>query len=480
MLLGVRILATPFLICALLHGQAAKEIDEFKKRASVERAEQDGTAKVKVSVDGTCLYSGPGKNARVEVESSARLQGRLFVSVKVEGEEVGRFWVRSLSKPVKFPPTLVLDPDSMNYSSSSQGANGKTTCAVTITDGTGAQATVYEGPGTDVEPRVVGKAPKRWYSIRVDEEIVYFAPASNGAAVEKALSDLTAKKLAEGSGVQKEAAEETFKESASKILGRLNEFRVSAGLQPVKEDRILSDACQLHAFYLEKNPELEGLLTHTEDSKNPGYTELGKESAARSVNATSSHYKPAAHYVDGLIATLYHRIALLNPRLSVVGIGIAPFPPKGRVVVIDCHTMDWQAKVALCPVVYPKDEAKSVPLSFSLGHGEFPEPRPDPKRTAGYPITITCYPPDWSPGEATAKLSTGDQLVESWVFCRENEALSDHPLPETICILPRKPLKPNTTYKVEVTCKQYGVSNTPPWSKTWTFTTGSGEGEPKE
>lgn len=476
----LRILIVPFLLFTLLHGQAAKEIDEFKRRVSTERMEQDGTAKVKVSVDGTCLYSGPGKNARVEVESSARLQGRLFVSVKVEGEEVARFWVKALTRPVTFPPTVVLDPEKTYFASSSQGSNGKTSCSVTITDGAGAQATVYEGPGTDVEPRVVGKAPKRWYSIRVDDEIVYFAPASTGAAVDRALSDLTPKKADESSGVQEKAGEETLKESASKILARLNEFRTGAGLQPVKEDRTLSDACQLHASYLEKNPQLEGLLTHTEESTNTGYTKAGKESAARSVNATSSHYKPAAHYVDGLIATLYHRIALLNPRLSVIGIGIAPFPPKGRVVVIDCHTMDWQTKGALCPVVYPQDGAKSVPISFSLGHGEFPEPRPDPKRTAGFPITITCYPPDWSPGEVTARLSTGDQLVLSWVFCRENEALSDHPIPETICILPQKPLKPNTTYKVEVACKQYGVTNTPPWSKTWTFTTGSGEGEPKE
>src|SRR5438874_8870294 len=120
--LGVALLvALPCL--AQEKGPSAKEIQEFKKRTKVEPYQQEGVARIKATVDETCVYDGPGKNGRVEVETSARLADQVFISVRVEGEEVARYWVRSLAKPVKFPPTSIPDPDALSYSSNSSSVN---------------------------------------------------------------------------------------------------------------------------------------------------------------------------------------------------------------------------------------------------------------------------------------------------------------------------------------------------------------------
>ena len=53
---------------------SAKEIQEFKKRTKVEPYQQEGVARIKATVDETCVYDGPGKNGRVEVDAYWRLE----------------------------------------------------------------------------------------------------------------------------------------------------------------------------------------------------------------------------------------------------------------------------------------------------------------------------------------------------------------------------------------------------------------------
>lgn len=478
----MRLLSLPLLLAALfqVQGAKAKEIEDLKKRVVLEKSEKDGAPQVKVTGDGTLLYSGPGKNARVEIESPARLPGQLFVSVRVEGEEVARFWVKSLSKPVKFPPTTVLDPENMSHASTSQGNQEKTTCSVTLTDAGGAKSLVYEGPGADIEPRVVGKAPKRWYSIRVDGEIVYFAPVLAEATAQKAKEGLPLGKPAEPPAPQVAPVEETRAESIAAILKRLNEFRVSAGIPSVKEDPRLSEGCQLHAEYLQQNPREEGPKAHTEDSNLPGYSEAGLKSAARSVISRTSHVDTASKRVDSLVATLYHRLPLLHPKLSVIGIGVSRFAGKGKVVVIDCDSVDESIPESVRPVVFPGIDQEQLPTQFALGGTERPNPCPEPGSPAGYPITVSFAQSGWSPFESIGSLRASDTEIPCWIFCRENQALQDHPLPDVVCLLPKKPLLPNTKYTASVKCKKLGIEGTPTWSITWSFTTGNAERTTKE
>lgn len=454
-----------------------KEIQEFEKRAKVEPYEQDGVTRVKVTVDDTVLYDRPGKGARVKVEKSARLAGPLFISVRVEGEEVARYWVRSLAKPVKFPPTLIRDPNGVSLSSTAQALNEKSYCKIDL-----GASTVYEGPGSAIEPQVVGKRPRQWYSIRVDDEIVYYVPAGVEARVKKedpSLPAAAAQKQPEPAAPSPPAAEEPLKESVAKVLKRLNEIRVAAGLPAVKEDPKLSAGCQLHAEYLRQNPKEEGPRAHSEDPNLPGYTEEGKKSAARSVISRTSERRNPTREVERLIATLYHRLSMVHPHLASVGVGIALYDKEGIVVVIDTDTIDAKIAESVRPVLYPYDGQHDVHLMFSLGGGEYPDPRPI-KVAVGYPVTLSCSEFGWTPGEASAFLSAKGNEVPSWVFCRENEALDEFRAPGTVCILPKKPLSPNTTYTVTVKCKKYGISGTPDWSKTWSFTTGKGDDEPKK
>jgi len=182
--------------------------------------------------------------------------------------------------------------------------------------------------------------------------------------------------------------------------------------------------------------------------------------------------------IDEQLATFYHRLGYLDPMLRSVGVGIGEYSRGKKNLVVDLGDLDYTKELSNYPLLYPFPNQKSVPTTYGLGGGEIPEPVPKAE-SCGYPVTLWGTVKGWAPGESTASLKCGEEPVESWVFSRESEALKEHPRPSVVCILPKKPLLPNTTYTVTVKCKKYGIEKTPEWSKTWSFTTGKGEGESK-
>jgi hypothetical protein len=130
------------------------------------------------------------------------------------------------------------------------------------------------------------------------------------------------------------AAEEPQTRSAVEPawLKTLNDYREMAGLAPVHEDPALSVGGFNHARYLVKN---EGPLTkaatlgaelHTEDPAKPWYTAAGLR-AARSGDVEQwwgtlpGARPPAGWAIDEWMASTWHRLAILNPRLRQVGYG---------------------------------------------------------------------------------------------------------------------------------------------------------------
>jgi hypothetical protein len=448
----------------------AKEIAEFKKRTKVEPYQENGLDKVKITADETCLYDGPGKNGRVEVEVRQPPEGPIFISVRVVGEEVARFWVRSLAKPAKFPPTVMANPDRANYSSNSQSTNGKSSCKIDM-----AGVTIYEGPGSDVKHELLGKGEKQSYSIRVDEEIVYLAPVHRAvkkdgeAGKSPAVGEKKEPGQERGPGGNSNGIVLSGETAIAAVIARLNLYRKGAGLGEVVEDKDLSKACQLHAEYLGSNRDKVDADWHREDPERKGYSAAGAKCAPRSVVHDSSWSRDPKYAVDGLMATLYHRVSLLRPQLASVGVGMVEYGENGLVLVMDVESLKWDIKVAVRPVLYPYADQKDVPLDF--GGREWPDPIPEKGSPAGFPITITWDPLGWKPGEATACLRSGEVEIPCWVSTPEKPALADRAQAGVICLIPKAPLKSQTQYTVVLKCKQYGLEKTPEWSKTWSFTT---------
>jgi len=266
------------------------------------------------------------------------------------------------------------------------------------------------------------------------------------------------------------------------VLARINEIRKQLGLPEVEQEDGLSVGCQKHADYLARNQgrkEIEGAGMHREETSLPSYSDEGKQSARQSLVSyfgKGRRVKDAAdggcEAVDGLAATLYHRLELLSPRLTTVGIGITTFERGVRgVVVIDVSRRNLKDPVKINPVICPGPDQTGVATLFSLGGGEYPDPRPDGAGKVGYPITVVWDTREYRPTDVTATLETEGKKVEFALSTPEKPARADKGQPGVICLLPKEPLKPGAKYSVTVECRNMDAKDGAPWSKTWSFTT---------
>ncbi len=123
------------------------------------------------------------------------------------------------------------------------------------------------------------------------------------------------------------------------LLNALNKHRRLACLGTVTLDEKLCKACELHARYLAQHygkPEVTGLKAHDEDPDLAGYTVEGHKAGQSAV--IMIHDPRPKDTVDGLIATLYHRIPMLDPDVTAIGVGVAEHG-EGR----------WTVVIALAP-----------------------------------------------------------------------------------------------------------------------------------
>jgi uncharacterized protein YkwD len=257
---------------------------------------------------------------------------------------------------------------------------------------------------------------------------------------------------------------------AEKALAKVNAYRKHAGLKPVTLDEKLSRGCLAHARYLvinEGHPELEGLKSHHEYKSLPGYSDEGDRAGQASDIATGD-YDPLDG-VDAWMATLYHRVPILEPNLQTIGFGCARGRRQGWATVMNVAT--GRAKeMRSIPVFYPAADQIKVPLNFP-NSGEVPNPIPEDKTgRAGFPITATF--PDQPPLlDATGKLldAKGTE-VACWFSSPQLPANPTRKQGNTVCLIPKVPLNTNATYHVQMQGKLAGKV----WDKKWKFTTGDG------
>ena len=406
------------------------QTDDFQKRVRIEGN--------RLLADDQVLYEGSWKKAEVSIADIGGKKAREFfgehqpwkqVVVTIDGEERLRLPVRSLAKPIAWPPTRPEEIRPQLKKLTETVGNRKSFVALISTDK--ADLEIYRGP--EYETKVERTLSS--FTVYLNNEVLYriSRPDRPPARVED-------------------------------VVMAINLKRVKAGLGVVRPVPGLSKGCDLHALYLTKN-DARGLSAHEEDPRSTGYTDEGARAGKRSVISPFPPQEPPVEAVESLMATLYHRVALLNPTVVEVGVGWANRRDGLGFLVVDVGGVDLKPDAKLYPIVYPVNGQEDVPLDFCLGARENPNPIPEDGTVAGYPVTIQIPERRGRGSDAEVRLFFGETEVSCWLSTPDSPARKDWPQPGVLCLIPREKLRPATLYIVRFKDRLSGLE------KEWSFST---------
>jgi uncharacterized protein YkwD len=250
------------------------------------------------------------------------------------------------------------------------------------------------------------------------------------------------------------------------LVDAINVQRAKAGVEPIFLDAEVSHACQSRA---------ENLARHA--GKVPHGSQETDSAAAEAPLAV----------IEKWLKEPKRRAAILEPRLRTFGAGFAR-NVQGQWFSVFDWTRGLDHEPPLPPpfppqigggkggaetIIYPAPGQMRVWLWFP--GNETPDPLPQTKeKLAGYPITLT-FPAGTRIEDVAAYLSNKEEGdIPIWLSSPEKPANPqfDGAQRNTICLIAKKPLLPNTRYHVEVSAMVNGAA----WSAKWGFVTLS-EGE---
>jgi uncharacterized protein YkwD len=252
-------------------------------------------------------------------------------------------------------------------------------------------------------------------------------------------------------------------------LGAINLYRSWLGIPPLTIDPALQAAAEAHVEYYRLNygdPSLAGMGLHYETEGRPGFTGRSFQDRARafgykgSVNENAGISGSMVWSTEWFIATIGHRLTLLDPRYVHVGMA-AINDGKIKFEIIDLGAPSWSEQATPQWTAWPPAGATGVGLRFD---GEAPDPFPGARYPVSYPITLKYF----GPGDLTmtsATISTGGQTVPTFA-----EIGSGWLSRKTIQLCANEPFQRNTTYTVRIA----GTANGAPFSREWSFTTTNG------
>lgn len=278
----------------------------------------------------------------------------------------------------------------------------------------------------------------------------------------------------------------------SEWLRTLNDYRAMAGLALVHENPAFSAGDFAHARYLVKNAGSPreamamGAQVHNEKRDKPWYSEAGLR-AARSGDIDQwwgmgrTAHPPPGWAIDHWVASTWHRLALLNPRLNEVGYGeycehgacaavldvlngiaaarFAPaaapgpvrFPPEGATVHLNALSDEWPNPLTACNGY---SLPAGLPITMQLG--------------TMVPARLSAY---------SLRRESASQILEACgfdAFTYANpgsidQASATGSLSELggVVVIPREPLAPGN-YTVEMTVNGRSYS--------WRFSVEGGDG----
>lgn len=383
----------------------------------------------RVHFDDRVLFEGTWRSARVSVRELPT--GRApwtSLLVMVDGEERVRIPLRSLARPVAWPP---LEAEALRPAIKRQMETVEDKKTLTVFVGTDkGDFEIYRGDPAETR---VERTPEAFTVYLADRPLYRVARRSRRAA------------------------------TPDELLAAVNAYRERAKVPRVRLTPSLSRACDLHALYLAKN-DWKGLSGHEEDPKGAGYTDEGARAGKRSVISPFHGHETPLEGLDSLMATLYHRVSVLHPPLTDVGAGWAWRRDGLGYLVMDVGNADAKHDPKLWPVLYPAPGQAEVPLEFGLGARENPNPLPEGVDTAGYPITIQ-FPEKTKLQELELTMSEGGRDVPGYLSTPDAPAREDWPQPGVVALIPKLKLKPGTSYVVRLRYRELGAV------REWTFTT---------
>ncbi len=284
-------------------------------------------------------------------------------------------------------------------------------------------------------------------------------------------------------------------------LRRVNYYRAMVKLAPIVEDPALSKGDRAHTIYIVNNyrDAIEhgglGAEMHTEDPGSPNFTPEGLEAAKSSdmdvwsvrgassdANATSEvdEWGSPTWSIDGWMAIPFHRMPILNPRLTSAGFGIyceSGACAAGLNLLNGAQRKLPAGAAEIGPIEFPPDGATVAIRSFG---DEWPDPRtncPGYEPPSGLAITLQLGPwMDTHLGDYSVARENADgsrTAVEACGFDSTSYSNPDGYSQElgrdilksygTVVVIPRAPLDEGAKYAVSMSAngKQYD----------WTFST---------
>lgn len=251
-------------------------------------------------------------------------------------------------------------------------------------------------------------------------------------------------------------------------LNDLNSMRSSSGIPSVRAvSSKLSKGCKLHNLYMRRT----GYFGHSQSRSSRHYTRLGARAAARSVIA-----QPGTLPTRAFGGTIYHRLALMQPRLKRTGYS----SNYGFTCLQVLSSVSNAASARTADVAtYAWPPAGMQGLDPRFSKNEFPDPLNDaPGATQiGTPITFSINGPwkNWKLAKsrvtsATLTTELGQQIQLSWSDMDSRNGIY---LQGGFALLPRRALPANTWHTATATGRVLYEGQSYPFTASTRFRTGS-------
>lgn len=254
-------------------------------------------------------------------------------------------------------------------------------------------------------------------------------------------------------------------------VGRLNWWRGLAGAPAVTGNLEMHSGCRAHARWMVNNQ----TAAHTEDPNLPGYTYEGDACGQAGILTFGVNVYPTDEQaVDVLLASPFHALAALDPRLGEVGFGSARLDTfwsgtYAAAALNVYHGVDWSR--TLSRQTFPRDGG-TLPI---LSYNGLAQPNPltaCPGYTApSGPALLLLSAPSETPVSTT--LAQGSALLEHCLisastYTNPNEELKRQGRSTlygtaALMIMPRYPLQADKTYTMTLV---YSSGQRVQWSFT--------------
>lgn len=250
-------------------------------------------------------------------------------------------------------------------------------------------------------------------------------------------------------------------------LARVNAYRALAGVRSITLDAALLTAAQRHADYdLLNAPDVSAWTfgPHGEVAGKPGFSGTWPGDRATAAGypwpagwEVINHFDDPARAVDGLMATVFHRVNILTATHAHLGYGHGQSATEA-VDVLDFGRGASEPSGLVGVALFPGPGQHDVPL---YGAGETPSPLPP---GASYPIG---YPVTLQPIAGAALSISAAELRDGG-----GALVPLHPSPpdcagSCYALLPIAGLRAGTTYTAHVVGTVDGAA----FDSTWSFTT---------